>query len=1014
MKIKRLRLQNIKSYQDQTITFYDGVNFISGVNGAGKSTIIESIGYALFDCKPGTLAEFVRYGAKTGIITVEFEAGDGCLYKVVRKLGSVSSWIVYDGESGAEIDLHGASDIKPWLKDSLGIEQEQDLAQLFNDVVGVSQGTFTAPFLETPANRKQKFNKMLKVEAFNEAYSKTREVVAAINRMIGEQEKIKVRLEERVADYERVKAEAEVLTPLIEELQQQVKVKKDNLAVKIKERDALRKTKIELEHILKKADITKIELENIEKRLGELQGNLVKAMEAAQKTAAAQAGYRAYLVAQKELAELEQKREARDQLTKRLADLTAELKAREAALEAEEKALQGQLQETAKAAADKLKQLQEKEAQVEEARAKNEELIALSSCLESFQQQLKSGEKKSAELAETRRRINDGLAKWTELKARIAETLQKLAHEAEVRKEAEGIKVLEKELEARRIALASLEQKLHTLEENQRNTAGGQCPFLHSPCQNVGGDLSKYFAEQIKDVKRQIEAENRQAGELADAIARGQSIIQALENLQKEQAALQHLKDEQVKYLEAFRIYFQRSIKEDLAETSRHLLVRSRTVLEKVAAKISKDISSWLEAGLEGATRGVERAWADYFSSVNSLGQVEEDSLNRLVQLLDIVLEKTEIFYQAAASFYQKINGATVEEGKVRSAALGRLLGEQQALQKQLADLDNKLAELEKQRQILQEAARGIEKLKLEQHTTEQVLLNYQEVDAEIKARQAVLASNQAAYETYMQHREEAERVAGIKAQLEAESRLLQEKQELYEGLNSKIQVLCANFREETLVELEKTVEELQIELAKAEQLLLERGKALQELQQKLLAMEMAKEEMAAITARIGKYQAAKELLEYIRSVFNRAGERVAAVYREYLAHEANRLYREVAKENVTLEWREDYELVLADSHQGRKRERSFRQLSGGEQMTAALAVRLALLGQLARVKLGFFDEPTTNLDVERRGNLAQIIPRITGDFDQLFVISHDDSFDAMTDNIIQLQKDQGEGTKLA
>jgi exonuclease SbcC len=71
-------------------------------------------------------------------------------------------------------------------------------------------------------------------------------------------------------------------------------------------------------------------------------------------------------------------------------------------------------------------------------------------------------------------------------------------------------------------------------------------------------------------------------------------------------------------------------------------------------------------------------------------------------------------------------------------------------------------------------------------------------------------------------------------------------------------------------------------------------------------------------------------------------------------------------------------------------------------------------LGQLARVKLGFFDEPTTNLDVERRGNLAQIIPRITGDFDQLFVISHDDSFDAMTDNIIQLQKDQGEGTKLA
>jgi exonuclease SbcC len=41
-------------------------------------------------------------------------------------------------------------------------------------------------------------------------------------------------------------------------------------------------------------------------------------------------------------------------------------------------------------------------------------------------------------------------------------------------------------------------------------------------------------------------------------------------------------------------------------------------------------------------------------------------------------------------------------------------------------------------------------------------------------------------------------------------------------------------------------------------------------------------------------------------------------------------------------------------------------------------------------------------LDEERRRNLAQQIGRIR-DFQQLFVISHDDTFEGYTDQVIQL-----------
>ncbi|MEO1149200.1 MAG: hypothetical protein AAFY26_27095, partial [Cyanobacteria bacterium J06638_22] len=74
-------------------------------------------------------------------------------------------------------------------------------------------------------------------------------------------------------------------------------------------------------------------------------------------------------------------------------------------------------------------------------------------------------------------------------------------------------------------------------------------------------------------------------------------------------------------------------------------------------------------------------------------------------------------------------------------------------------------------------------------------------------------------------------------------------------------------------------------------------------------------------------------------------------------------------------------------------------------QMCAALAVRLALLRVLADIDVAFFDEPTTNMDRQRRDSLAEAIANIRT-FRQLFVISHDDTFEHITENVILLTRD--------
>ena len=98
--------------------------------------------------------------------------------------------------------------------------------------------------------------------------------------------------------------------------------------------------------------------------------------------------------------------------------------------------------------------------------------------------------------------------------------------------------------------------------------------------------------------------------------------------------------------------------------------------------------------------------------------------------------------------------------------------------------------------------------------------------------------------------------------------------------------------------------------------------------------------------------------------------------------------------------WSEDYGITLEVEGVSRQ----FVQLSGGEQMSAALAVRLALVREISNIDIAFFDEPTANLDDVRREALARQVMNIRG-FRQLFVISHDDTFEQVTQNLVRVKR---------
>ena len=80
-----------------------------------------------------------------------------------------------------------------------------------------------------------------------------------------------------------------------------------------------------------------------------------------------------------------------------------------------------------------------------------------------------------------------------------------------------------------------------------------------------------------------------------------------------------------------------------------------------------------------------------------------------------------------------------------------------------------------------------------------------------------------------------------------------------------------------------------------------------------------------------------------------------------------------------------------------------FEQLSGGEQVAVAISIRSAMSNIFTDSKFSIFDEPTNNLDSEKRQSLADSIGEILKNLEQSIIVTHDDTFKEMAEKVIYL-----------
>ena len=85
MILKQIYLNNIRSYVEETITFPSGSVLLAGDIGAGKSTILQAMEFALFGLEKGAGESLLRKGSRQGNVELTFEI-EGKEYKIKRAL----------------------------------------------------------------------------------------------------------------------------------------------------------------------------------------------------------------------------------------------------------------------------------------------------------------------------------------------------------------------------------------------------------------------------------------------------------------------------------------------------------------------------------------------------------------------------------------------------------------------------------------------------------------------------------------------------------------------------------------------------------------------------------------------------------------------------------------------------------------------------------------------------------------------------------------------------------------
>lgn len=411
-------------------------------------------------------------------------------------------------------------------------------------------------------------------------------------------------------------------------------------------------------------------------------------------------------------------------------------------------------------------------------------------------------------------------------------------------------------------------------------------------------------------------------------------------------------------------------------------IVEMKTILNRLNHEIELKISE-IEVDQAKFQRGEEKL-------KNKKLEYENWKLNNSIKNREEILAKN-------TQLETKIENENSEKDIIERDKIKNILNEDIERGKELKEkIEEKLLEIKEFSLKEKEIRNSIEENK-------PALVKYQELSEEVEKYETLLNSLKESNELYLENYKKALEKESLEIEKEGLKEKESQEEKVLESLRENLIKLENSLVSLNKEELEKSQVEKDEKVAEIREKLGGINGEIKNLNDKLAKIKEHENIIKDKKKNLERLKMKLELTKAFRERIKSMGKEVSKNMLKEIEILATENFRKITGRGEKVIWsnedKDKYSVYLS----GDRGELRFEQLSGGEQVAVAISIRGAMSELFTESRFSIFDEPTNNLDSERRKSLADSIGEILKNLEQSIIVTHDDTFREMAQKVIEL-----------
>jgi exonuclease SbcC len=277
--LENLCVNNFRSYEKSEIDLHSGLNVFLGEVGAGKTSILEALSFALFGkiSTNMTQTELIKRGSKQARVILVFRV-DSEKYKVernifVKKTQRARLWLYKN--NNWRLAVEGSTAVSKSIEEILGVDSSTFLAAIY-----ASQGEIKKMLQTQPGKRREQFDKLLGIDVYEKLWDTMGQSKSLVLKELLEVQK-------QASGFEILTDQQKNITREIKEKNYELdllrtslaKIKKE-LISKEKQLNYLEELKINIDSTLTKKEENQKSIKKVKERIESLKDQILKTKKA--------------------------------------------------------------------------------------------------------------------------------------------------------------------------------------------------------------------------------------------------------------------------------------------------------------------------------------------------------------------------------------------------------------------------------------------------------------------------------------------------------------------------------------------------------------------------------------------------------------------------------------------------------------------------------------------------------------------------------------------------------------